>query len=123
MKALALAVMAIALPTAASADVIRCTFTEPFVSMTYSMTQSTLEMVTPDGSETVPNISFQILGAGEFALWDATSAPVVTMTLDNAGSDGMSDTVFPFSAVRPWGDNEQQGGCWSNHLPRVGSEQ
>lgn len=123
MKRLALAAVMAALPTMASADVIRCSFTEPFLSMTYSMTQSSIEIVTPDGNETVPSVSFQILGPGQFALWDKDEAPLVTLNLDYRGSDGMSDTIFPFSAIRPYGDDGQHGGCWSNHLPRVGGEQ
>ena len=117
------ALASLALPAAASADVIRCTFTEPFVSMTYSMTQSSIEVVTPDGSEAIASVSFQILGPGQFALWDAAEAAVVTLSLDYRGSDGMSDTIFPYSAVRTWEGGDQHGGCWSNHLPRVGGEQ
>lgn len=118
-----LCLVAFAVPTAASADVIRCSFTEPFLSMTYSMTQSSIEVVTPDGNETIADISFQILGPGQFALWDADRTPVVTLNLDYRGSDGMSDTIFPFSAIRTWEGGGQDGGCWSNNLPRVGGEQ
>ena len=118
-----LTVLSLGLPAAAQADVIRCTFTEPFISMTYSMTQSSIEVVTPDGNETIASISFQILGPGQFALWDAAEAALVTLSLDYRGSDGMSDTIFPYSALRAGEGGEQHGGCWSNHLPRVGGEQ
>ena len=36
-------------PSVGEADVIRCTFTEPFISTTYSMAQSTLTYVDPFG--------------------------------------------------------------------------
>lgn len=117
------ALACMALPAVAEADVIRCTFTEPFISMTYSMTQSSIEVVTPDGNETIASVSFQILGPGQFALWDAAETALVTLSLDYRGSDGMSDTIFPYSALRAAESGDQHGGCWSNHLPRIGGEQ
>ena len=45
---------------------------------------------------------------------------MVTLTLDNQGSDGMSDAVFPYSAV--WKNKDHgtlHGGCTSNHLPML----
>lgn len=114
---------AVVAPAAASADVIRCSFTEPFISMTYSMTQSAIEVVAPDGNETIANVSFQILGPGQFELRDAANAAIVTLSLDYRGSDGMSDTIFPYTGVRVWEGGGQDGGCWSNNLPRVGGEQ
>ena len=50
MKQLLLA-LAIVSPLTASADIIKCTFTEPFVSSTYSMTQSTLTYESIDGAK------------------------------------------------------------------------
>ena len=123
MKTRRFAVLILVVASAASADVIRCAFTEPFISMTYSMTQSTIDVVTPDGNESITGVSFQILGPGQFAFWDAAKAPVLTLSLDYRGSDGMSETIYPYSAVRTWEGGGQDGGCWSNNLPRVGLEQ
>lgn len=105
------------LPVGAQADIIKCMFTEPFVNMTYSMTQSRMVLVTPEGTETVDNVSFQILGPASFELRDANNAPLITLNLDNLGSDGMSDAVYPYSAVWASPQGTLNGGCSSNLLP------
>ncbi len=102
-------------PFASQADIIRCTFTEPFVSLTYSMTQSrlTLENHSTGRTSVTRNVSFQILGAGRFELWNSSRRVLAQLNLNFRGSDGMSDRVYPYSVRRSGG---QRGGCTSNYL-------
>lgn len=97
-----------------SADIIRCNYTEPFISTVYSMTQSTLTI--DDHSAGIRNvyrnISFQILGPGRFELWNPNRVVVQRMNLNFRGSDGMSDRVYPYQGRR----GGQFGGCTSNFL-------
>jgi len=108
------------LASVSSADVIKCTFTEPFIDTTYSMTQSTLTYKNIDGKTTVlKNVSFQIKDAGEFVLLSKDRKVLQELNLDHKGSNGMSDTVYPYSVK----DNSPvmtanggYGGCVSNYL-------
>lgn len=125
MKKLILPVLAIsALSSFASADVIKCTFTEPFVSTTYSMAQQSLTI--DNGSEgtkkVIKDVSFQIKGAGRFELVDKSGKVLQKLSLTGKGSDGMSDATYPYEVV----DASQQkfansgiGGCSSNSLKKI----
>jgi len=105
----------------AQADIIKCSFTEPFLNVTYSMTQSKLTIQTPEGTSSVKNVSFQIKGAGNFELFDENNNVLMTLTLDGQGSDGMSDYTYPYTAefanASTWA-NAGIGGCSSNFLPK-----
>lgn len=110
MKALAF-IAASLLITSAQADIIKCSFTEPFVNFEYSMTQSSMKISGADfATYTVKNISFQIKDAGRFELFDKNNNVVARLYLDNNGSDGMSDYVYPYTAE--W--DGLIGGCTSN---------
>lgn len=110
----------------AQADVIKCTFTEPFVSTTYSMTQSTLtyDSFEDSGDKVVKNVSFQIKGPGVFELVaDYGKGKVLqVLTLNNQGSDGRSNKQYPYDVK----DNDPMmtanngsGGCTSNYQHSV----
>lgn len=111
----------------ANADIIKCSFTEPFLNVTYSMTQSKLTVVEEVmGKKTVTkNVSFQIKAAGTFELFDKNNNVIMTLSLDNKGSDGMSQTVFPYTATftdkANWA-NGGVGGCTSNYLASTPGE-
>lgn len=102
------------------ADIIKCNFTEPFVTTTYSTTQSTLTYDDAStGKSVIQNVSFQIKGPGAFELVNSKGQVLQTLTLNNQGSDGMSNNLYPYE-VR---DNKISrfanggvGGCSSNHL-------
>jgi uncharacterized membrane protein len=95
------------------ADIIKCTFTEPFIDSTYSMTQSKLTYKDVDGKTTViKNVSFQIKSASEFVLLSKDGKVLQELSLDHKGSNGMSDVVYPYSVK----DNVGYGGCVSQYL-------
>lgn len=105
----------------AKADIITCSFTEPFIQTVYSMSKGTLTYKNgPAKTESVlKNISFQIKGPGVFELIDKDKKVIQTLNLNFDGSDGMSDTVYPYDVK----DNSEflssspgRGGCASNYL-------
>lgn len=104
----------------AQADIIKCRFTEPFIVSEYSTSQSTLTYESFEYKKTViKNVSFQIKSAGVFELVGQDGKVIQTLTLNNEGSDGMSDSVYPYEVK----DNSQTtaansgiGGCYSNYL-------
>lgn len=101
------------------ADIINCSFTEPFITSSYSMTQSTLTYTDSDGQKTViQNVSMQIKSAGVFELRAQDGRVLQTLTLNNNGSDGMSDKVYPYDVKDQGmlGANNGLGGCESNLL-------
>ena len=97
------------------ADIIKCSYTEPFITTTYSSTTNDLiisENAQPDVRLT--NISLQIIRQNLFELWDAKHEVIQRMELNLKGYDGMSDMVYPYDAI--FLPRQLRGGCISNHL-------
>lgn len=115
MKKLVLALTLVA-PFFAQADIIKCSFTEPFITTTYSMTQSSLTWVdnVTQTKKVIKNVSFQIVGQNQFELWDKNKNVLMKMNLDYKGSDGMSDLTYPYAVE--WTSKGLYGGCESNFL-------
>lgn len=110
---------------ASQADIIKCSFTEPFINTTYSMAQQSLTYSTFTGEDkpeekVIKNVSFQIKGPGEFELVNKDGVVLQKLSLNNRGSDGMSDKQYPYE-VEDNGmggmANNGWGGCTSNSLP------
>ena len=110
----------------AKADIIKCSFTEPFYNTQYSMAQQSLRMTHFDGTVTViKNVSFQIFDSGKFELWNKDNKLLMRLNLNYKGSNGMSDAIYPYTgiAVRRLNNyGTHRGGCTSNFLHEVGGE-
>lgn len=113
------------LSSVSQADIIKCTFTEPFIDTTYSMTQSTLVYEYEGKISVVKNVSFQIKSAGVFELRSKEGKVLQTLTLNHKGSSGVTDTVYPYE-VKDYSPimtaNNGYGGCVSNYLKPVESQ-
>lgn len=120
MKKTILVAAVLSMVTSAQADIIKCRFSEPSVNTTYSTTQSTLTY-DEDGAvvKVIKKVSFQIKSAGVFELVSNEGQVLQTLILNNKGSDGMSDRVYPYQAQLHELDqavNAGVGGCTSNYL-------
>ncbi len=121
MKNLLVAVL-LSTSVTAQADIINCSFTEPFFSLQYSTTTNELARTEYDYDKdklvttTVKNISFQIKGPAKFQLLAADKTPLMNLELNFKGSDGMSDRVFPYDAELLTEGSNMWGGCESNFL-------
>lgn len=107
------------LTSISQADIIKCSFTEPFINTTYSTSKSTLTYEGADmKTNVVKNVSLQIKSAGVFELVSKEGKVLQTLELNNKGSNGMSDAVYPYDAK----DNSIGifGGCESNYLKAKG---
>lgn len=106
----------------AKADVINCSFTEPFIRTQYSMSQNSLttKFDGDDAVSVIKGVSFQIKGPGLFELMDSNKKVLMELILDNKGSDGMSDIIYPYTVkyFSAGGDAILWGGCESNFLKR-----
>jgi len=125
MKNLVLTATLIFASLASHADIIKCNFTEPFVVSSYSMAQQSLSYYSnsgPNGEQVVNvinNVSFQIKDAGVFELVSKDGKVLQTLTLNNKGSDGMSDNIYPYDVKDNTMNtfaNSGYGGCQSNAL-------
>lgn len=109
----------------AKSDVLNCYFTEPFFRIEYSMAKQSLTIfiVGEDKPRIENTISFQIKGSGLFEIVNKESKVLLEITLDNEGSDGMSDFIYPFSAKYFGSHGETAsilyGACESNYLKRI----
>lgn len=104
----------------AKADIIKCTFTEPFYATEYSTTTQKLKI---SGSEIVTkyvnNVSFQIIAPGTFEIVGPNNVVIQRLYLTGAGADGMSSFVYPFKVkwmTHLYDANHGIGGCESNYL-------
>lgn len=102
------------------ADIIKCTFTEPFIDTSYSMAQATLTSKDSEGSiRVVKNVSFQIKSAGVFELVSKNGTVLQKLILNNKGSDGISEKIYPYEVKDSsllMSANKGLGGCVSNYL-------
>lgn len=102
----------------AHADIIKCSFTEPFITVTYSTNTSelTTSSFAGEGEDVSVEkaVSFQIKGPGKFELVSAKGETRMKLDLNFAGSDGMSDFDYPYHAELT--TSGFIGGCSSNHL-------
>lgn len=101
------------------ADIIQCLFTELFIKSIYSTGQSTLTYEEDangniNKKNVIKNVSLQIKSAGQFELVSKEGKVLQTLTLNNKGSDGMSDTIYPYDALDNF--HNKFGGCESNYL-------
>jgi hypothetical protein len=126
MKKIIIPVLVLIVTTAVQADVIKCTFTEPFVSSTYNMSTKSLTYVAAFGADGKENettvlegVSFQIKDAGHFELISSYGDVLQVISLNHAGSDGMSDMVYPYEvkdSSSMFKASAGIGACTSNYL-------
>jgi uncharacterized membrane protein len=102
------------------AGVLRCTFTEPFFTITFdSATHKVTRTSTEDGKVSVVSTTARIQRTIEedddpmFEVFDEKEM-ILALRLSGRGSDGMSEAVFPFQA-RYHGQN---GACDTVKYPR-----
>ena len=106
------------LPGFVNADVIKCSYTEPFMTTSYD-TASKRMTVTHDVEkrQTVyDRVSMRQLRPRAFELRSADGKVLQRVERTCQGSDGMSDRVYPYSAQ--WIPLKLHGGCTSAALPR-----
>lgn len=111
------------------AEVLNCSFTEPFFNLSFNSETGVLTMMEAETSPAVQVVSRSAamvvgprltpleddLSIGDtFRIVDTeTNEVYLKLTYSNDGSDGMSEMNYPFSAV--YGDF--QGGCESTSAP------
>lgn len=110
--------------TKSHAETIECIFTEPFVSTIYNFKKQSLTIDSFDGKKVIKNVRFEIKDAGQFVLVKKNKI-LQKLNLNYKGSDGMSDTDYPYEVI----DTDMQstsnmgiGGCFSKHLKKTNSE-
>ena len=122
-RALCIAALGAALPWSAApaqGKIISCLFTEPFIGTVYYSRTRTLT-VTYDVDkrrEKLSNISISAAGGETFELRNTNKVTIQRLERSYAGTDGMSDRVFPYEVT--WTPGRRSlpatlfGGCESD---------
>jgi hypothetical protein len=126
MKRLLIAAALGALPAEVLAGTLSCQFTEPFFEVTYDSATGTVSRISadvtdPDTGKPVPEILAE--GAKLVSLPPDDYRPrlrlekdgktILELTLSGQGSDGMSESIYPFDGKYA----AQVGGCETGKYP------
>jgi uncharacterized membrane protein len=105
----------------ASADVIKCSFTEPFIQTTYSTDQKTLTIDTLGTQpQVISDVSLQTTGPQQFLLVAKDGRVIQKLALNYKGSDGMSDDVYPYDVQYSYKAGQTlYGGCESTQFRKT----
>lgn len=98
----------------ANADVIKCSFTEPFITTTFDTSRNRMT-VTYDVEKrqtTFDRVSMRQTGPRTFELRNAKGEVLQRMQRSCRGSDGMSDRKYPYEAKLI--AQKLYGGCTSS---------
>lgn len=127
------------LAPAAFAETLNCSFTEPFFNLKYDSKTQILKRSEPDNNgkevtrvvarnvRVVPlsNVKTnELTSFTRFALIGQNGAVHLRLTLNYQGSNGMSDTIYPYNAEIPnmrTSANNGVGGCASSTLAAIDS--
>lgn len=113
-------VMTFLFSTYAYADVIKCSFTEPFIDFSYD-TDSRIMRIVGDGvDETMKDISIEFTGVNTFNLVNKNKDAVANLVINFEGNNGMAPVIYPFE-VRFHYQFEYiiWGGCESKKLRAI----
>jgi hypothetical protein len=111
MKALLLTLVLLS-SSVVHANTFTCIFGDSDFKVTYSIALMRMTVDGPNGrDQDLRNVSFQIRREGRFELQN-DGLVTVMLKLNNAGSDGVSEYIYPYDAM--WGD--LRGGCESDYL-------
>jgi len=121
MKAIILTAV-LSITSISQADLIKCSFTEPFADTVYNSKTLDLTYEGPGFKKvTIKNVSLEIMHASVFALVDKNGKTLQILNLNDRGSDGMSDKEYPYSVQ----DQSNMlgavhtGGCVSSYIKEV----
>lgn len=105
----------------AQADIYTCQFGNPFSSVTYDSSEKKLSTTTILGHTTdvrvFTDVSMKPLESGETALVLNDETLLISMKRTNAGSDGNTNFIYPFSAKANIDENNTgDGACETDTL-------
>jgi uncharacterized membrane protein len=100
-------------PGISRAETITCVYTEPFLHTVYATGGHSLTLTRAIENKTHRFRVSARVRDGHIDLVNRPQALRQTMIRDGKGSDGMSDTVFPWSATLTWKalPHRLHGGC------------
>lgn len=106
------------LPGSVRADIVKCSFTEPFMTTSYD-TSSQRMTVSHDVEKRrtiFDRISMREVKPGVFEFRNGKGEVLQRLERSCRGSDGMSDRVYPFEAE--WIAQKLHGGCTSTAMTK-----
>ena len=126
MKRLLVGLALVALPLAARAGVLSCSFTEPFFEITFDsatgvVTWISADVTDPDTGKRIPKVLAQSArielldyaeGGQKLRLADGGKT-LIDLQITMRADDGMSDSTYPMEGK--YGSNT--GGCYTDRFP------
>ena len=95
-------VLCLCAPAAAVAETLTCIYTEPFVNTVYQTGGRRLTLTRAVEKQVHRFFVSVRVRPADIELANRRQALRQTMVRDGKGSDGMSDTVYPWSATLTW---------------------
>ena len=115
MKAFFTAIVMTLIAQGAFAESIYCSFTEPFINVTFNSDTSMVKVVSADEGDFEIKVDVEFQKGGKILLTDAEKTHSLLIDTTVEGSDGMSDYVYPFEANL---DGGMWGGCETDTLKK-----
>ncbi|MBO9665749.1 MAG: hypothetical protein J7501_02930 [Bdellovibrio sp.] len=100
---------------AAMAEKIYCSFTEPFISITYDSDTNKAFYSTPDKPDVPVDVKVTFNKGGTILLMTLDNKYSLLVDTTKEGSDGMSDFIYPFEGIL---NSSLYGGCETDHLKK-----
>jgi len=125
MRRFVLGLLLVQCATECPAGVLRCSFTEPFFTLTFDSTTHKVIRVTDATSDKEAKLVTTVIssnarlerafGEGDSLVLELTDGSTIFLVLhlNGRGSDGMSENIVPFRADY----GRQQGACDTNKYP------
>jgi uncharacterized membrane protein len=106
------------LPGIAKADIIKCSFTEPFITTSYdtALQRMTVTYDVEKRRTVFDRVSMRELRPRAFEFRSADGQILQRVERTCRGSDGMSDRVYPYKGQ--WISQDLQGGCTSTRMTK-----
>jgi uncharacterized membrane protein len=101
-----------------SADIIKCSYTEPFMTTSYdtSLKRMTVTYDVEKRRKIFDRVSMRELKPGVFELRNTNGQVLQRVERTCRGSDGMSDRLYPYEAQ--WIPEKLHGGCTSTGMTK-----
>ena len=103
----------------AVAEKFTCSFTEPWITVTYDTANGiVLSQTSPDPKKVVLDrrISVRVTNKPSLVWEDSKGRNIAQLELTGRGGDGMSDTVYPYDITMDLMGVHSVGGCYTTLL-------
>lgn len=99
------------------AESIYCSFTEPFLTVSYNSDTNKVKVDSPEDGSAEADAHVEFQKGGILKITAEGIAQYLEVNLTKEGSDGMSDFIYPFEGII---SQQMYGGCETDTLKKHG---